>query len=181
MTSDEELKLIDDEILSIDDEINRLNSAKYDLLEKLNGKKHLILMKKLSEEDWLRNSEWKLGIQHSKVFIELRKSAVEEIVSNLRKLFDVSWHSSVHLTENLHMRFDDNEIRIFIHDDLPEDDIELQEEYCINKYKIGLVKLIEFVNSYGIKVDFTMINSEIERLQYLESLKNYLIDALIKY
>lgn len=152
-----ELSVIEEEIRRIQKE----NDERYVQLEKLNEQKHLLLLNKLAESKWLKDSLWKLEI-HNEIFIKLIRSPIKSLVKDLRLLFDVSWHSSVDLNEDLELGFNDNEIVIRFD----------------NKSKSGLMKLVEFINFHELKISLSEIDFEINRIEKLKLMKDELTSTV---
>lgn len=159
MTIDEEIAKVDGEISSIQKECDRIQDEVDSKMEKLTERKNSLRLIKLLRDRLLKNSEWELWLQGSQLILEFLSSPSNTLLNDLRNLFDAHWHSSVDLSETIHLRFDDNNLCLVFN---------------------NLDEMIDFVKLHELTIDLKNLNQEITRIKSLESMRDKLNNKLKK-
>lgn len=150
-----ELAEINKELSKLEEETDNFYFKIHQRGEDLNKIKNKLQLSILKESELLKNSEWRIFVKYS-ICLALEKDK-SLFASKIRNLFETSWHTTIEVSDKLTIDINDNDV-IIKSDNLNE--------------------IIEFVKSYGLKVNTKLIDDEIERMKNLVSMKTELISEL---
>jgi hypothetical protein len=155
MPSNEELIKVDAEIKHLQEQQEKAEDDYYSKMEELKKRQHSLRLVNLLESKLLKNSEWVLRLNNSRLILNLTCS--DSLLNDLRNLFDAQWHCSFELNE-AQIEFNDNAVLLVF----------TKEN-----------EMIQFAKLYELKVSLDSLNKEIIRLKLLETLRDVVWTDLI--
>jgi hypothetical protein len=155
MSSDEELIKVDAEIKQLQEQQEKVENDYSSKMEELKNKQHSLRLVDLLDSKLLKNSEWDLKLNNSRLILNLTCS--DSLLNDLRNLFDAQWHCSFELND-AQIKFNDDEVSLVFD---------------------KAVEMIKFAKLYELKVSLDSLNKEIIRLKLLEALRDVVWTDLI--
>ena len=155
MSSNEELFKVDAEIKQLQVQQEKVENDYFSKIEELKERQHSLRLLNLLESKLLKNSEWDLQLNNSRLILNLMSS--DSLLNNLRNLFDAQWHDAFELTE-AQLHFNDNNVWLLF---------------------TKATEMIQFAKLYELKVSLDSLNKEVIRLKLLETLRDVVWTDLI--